>query len=73
LAKPPKDADAKDKSTWARPVSVAVLRRAMMIPEDIEFREKPGESKYPDPGFGLMINPFPKAKKKGKKKKGKKK
>lgn len=62
-----------DKSTWARPVSVAVLRRAMMIPEDIEFKEVPGERKYPDPGFGLMENPFPKPKKKGKKGKKKKK
>jgi len=52
---------------------VGVLRDAMMIPEEIEFKETPGERKYPDPGFGLMVNPFPKPKKKGKKKKGKKK
>ena len=45
----------------------------MMIPEEIEFKETKNESKYPDPGFGLMVNPFPKPKKKGKKKKGKKK
>lgn len=46
----------------------------MMIPEEIEFKETPGERKYPDPGHGLMVNPFPKPKKKGKKgKKGKKK
>lgn len=74
LARPPENADAKDKSTWARPISVGVLRDAMMIPEEIEFKETPGERKYPDPGHGLMVNPFPKPKKKGKKgKKGKKK
>jgi len=44
-----------------------------MIPEDVEFKETPGERKYPDPGAGLMENPFPKPKKKKKGKKGKKK
>ena len=65
----------------ARPISVGVLLDAMMIPEEVEFLEtalplyaaEGRESKYPDPGFGLMVNPFPKPKKKGKKKKGKKK
>tara|TARA_B110000285_G_scaffold59101_1_gene67787 strand:- start:89 stop:265 length:177 start_codon:yes stop_codon:yes gene_type:complete len=57
----------------ARPVSVGILRDAIMIPEEVEFKETLGERKYPDPGFGLMVNPFPKPKKKGKKKKGKKK
>ena len=49
-------------------MSMNVLKRAMMIPEEIEW--KPGDRVYPDPGHGLMINPFPKPKKK---KKGKKK
>lgn len=52
------------------PMSMTVLQKAMMIPEDIERR--PFEKKYPDPVEGLMVNPFPKAKKK-KGKKGKKK
>ena len=51
--------------------SMAVLERAMMMPDDIEW--KPGERKYPDCGYGLMVNPFPKPKKKKKGKKGKKK
>ena len=50
------------------PVQVEVLRKAMMIPDDVEI--KPSEREYPDPGLLLMVNPFPKAKKK---KKGKKK
>ena len=41
-----------------------------MVPGDMEFL--PGEKKYPMAGDGLMENPFPKPKKKGKKKKGKK-
>jgi len=41
-----------------------------MIPEDFEC--VPGEKKYPGPGEGLMVNPFPKPKKKKKGKKGKK-
>lgn len=42
------------------------------MPEFIDF--VPGERKYPRPDSALMINPFPKKKKKkGKKKKGKKK
>jgi len=50
------------------PISMTTLNRAMMVPEEIEW--KPAERVYPDPGYGLMINPFPKPKKK---KKGKKK
>jgi hypothetical protein len=42
-----------------------------MMPEDCEW--KPGEREYPTPGVGLMVNPFPKVKKKKKGKKGKKK
>ena len=53
------------------PVDVAVLNRAVMMPEDCEW--KPGEREYPTPGVGLMVNPFPKVKKKKKGKKGKKK
>lgn len=49
-------------------IPVAILERAIMMPEEIECY--PGEKKYPDPGVGLMVNPFPKPKKK---KKGKKK
>ena len=51
-------------------VSMNTLERAVMVPSDMEF--VPGEKKYPDCGAGLMENPFPKPKKKGKKKKGKK-
>ena len=52
----------------AKFVPVHVLERAIMMPEEVEVF--PGERKYPDPGVGLMVNPFPKPKKK---KKGKKK
>ena len=45
-----------------------VLERSMMIPSEPD--QLPEEKKYPDPGVGLMKNPFPPAKKK---KKGKKK
>ena len=58
----------KDKELGAKVIPVSVLQRAIMIPEEIEI--VPGERKYPDPGVGLMVNPFPKPKKK---KKGKKK
>jgi len=50
------------------PMSMGVLERAMMIPEELEWLPK--ERKFPDPGYNLMVNPFPKPKKK---KKGKKK
>jgi len=53
------------------PVDISVLNRAVMMPEDCEW--KPGEREYPTPGVGLMVNPFPKVKKKKKGKKGKKK
>lgn len=52
-------------------VSMNTLERAVMVPSDMEF--VPGQKKYPDCGEGLMVNPFPKAKKKKKGKKGKKK
>jgi hypothetical protein len=53
-------------------MSVKVLQTAIMIPEILEC--EPGEKKYPQTVEGLMVNPFPKPKKKGKKgKKGKKK
>ncbi len=53
------------------PQSVAVIARALIIPEKLEFN--PETRKYPSPEDGLMINPFPKKKAtKGKKKKGKK-
>ena len=53
------------------PISMTVLQRAVMIPEDIE--QNPEDKIYPDAGQNLMINPFPKPKKKKKGKKGKKK
>ena len=53
------------------PMSMTVLQKAVMMPEDCEWQ--PGDRHYPTPGAGLMINPFPKAKKKKKGKKGKKK
>jgi hypothetical protein len=56
------------------PLSMGALKRAMMVPDDVQ--PKPGarefpEREYPDPGVLLMPNPFPKPKKK-KGKKGKK-
>jgi hypothetical protein len=51
-------------------MSMTVLQRACLIPDDFECNPK--EKHYPTPGEGLMINPFPKVKKK-KKAKGKKK
>eukprot|EP00347_Sterkiella_histriomuscorum_P008883 403343381 len=53
------------------PQSVGILQRAILMPEDVEYQ--PGLRKYPTPGDALMINPFPKKKKKKGKKKGKKK
>lgn len=51
---------------------MVILSRAILMPSDVEYT--PGVRKYPTPGEALMINPFPKKKKKkGKKKKGKKK
>jgi hypothetical protein len=52
-------------------MSMTVLQRACLIPDDFECNPK--EKNYPTPGEGLMINPFPKVKKKGKGKKKKKK
>lgn len=53
-------------------LSVVTLQRAILMPEASDYIA--GERKYPRPDMGLMINPFPKKKKKkGKKKKGKKK
>ena len=49
---------------------MAMLSKACMLPEDMEWL--PGTRKYPRPGDDLMINPYPKVKKK-KGKKGKKK
>ena len=43
----------------------------MLVPEDIDV--KPSEKSYPSVGDFLMVNPYPKAKKKKKGKKGKKK
>ena len=58
----------RDKELGEKVIPVAVLERAIMMPEEIESFA--GQKKYPDPGLGLMVNPFPKPKKK---KKGKKK
>ena len=49
---------------------MAVLQRAVMMPEDMEW--EPKDRKYPGAGTGLMVNPFPKPKKKKKGKKKKK-
>jgi len=53
------------------PISMGVLERAVMVPEDCEWL--PGSREYPTPGAGLMVDPNPKVKKKKKGKKGKKK
>ena len=55
-------------SKEGNPINLTVLKRAMMIPDELEVQ--PGHREYPDPGLNLMPNPFPKPKKK--KKKGKK-
>ena len=61
------------KETMARekiPIDVRkVLERSMMIPSELDCL--PEAKQYPEPGHGLMKNPFPatKKKKKGKKKK----
>lgn len=53
------------------PQSAAVIQKAVVIPEKLDFNLD--TRKYPTPELGLMINPFPKKKPaKGKKKKGKK-
>ena len=53
------------------PQSAAVISKAVVIPEKLDFNVD--TRKYPTPELGLMINPFPKKKAaKGKKKKGKK-
>jgi hypothetical protein len=51
-------------------IDMGVLRRAMQIPEELEYQ--PQKREYPDPVYDLMVNPNPKKKKK-KGKKGKKK
>jgi hypothetical protein len=57
---------------------MTVLSRAILIPEECEYIPReykvdidPRERKYPLIDHGLMVNPFPKKKKKGKKKKKK--
>ena len=52
-------------------MNVKVLQTAIMIPDILEC--VPGEKRYPQTVEGLMVNPFPKPKKKKKGKKGKKK
>ena len=51
-------------------MTMAVLQKAVMMPEDMEWAPK--DRKYPGAGTGLMVNPFPKPKKKKKGKKKKK-
>ena len=48
-----------------------VLERAIVMPAEQDWVAK--DRSYPKSGDYLMVNPFPKPKKKGKKKKGKKK
>ncbi len=52
-------------------ISMSTLEKAIVLPGDQEWMAK--ERKYPSPGDFLMVNPFPRAKKKKKGKKGKKK
>ena len=53
-------------------ISMHTLEKAIVLPSEQEWMAK--DRVYPSPGDGLMVNPFPRAKKKGKKgKKGKKK
>ena len=53
------------------PISMGTLEKAIVLPSEQEWMAK--ERKYPSPGDFLMVNPFPRAKKKKKGKKGKKK
>jgi hypothetical protein len=50
---------------------MVTLQRAILMPSEQECVAE--RRRYPMPDVGLMLNPFPKKKKKGKKKKGKKK
>ncbi len=52
------------------PHNVAVIQKAVVLPEKLEFNAE--TRKYPTPEVGLMINPFPKKKATKGKKKGKK-
>jgi hypothetical protein len=52
-------------------ISMSTLEKAIVLPSDQEWMAK--DRKYPSPGDFLMINPFPRTKKKKKGKKGKKK
>lgn len=52
------------------PQSMVTLQRAILMPSELESVAE--IRRYPMPDVGLMVNPFPKKKKKGKKKKGKK-
>lgn len=52
-------------------ISMQTLEKAIVLPSDQEWMAK--DRKYPSPGDFLMENPFPRAKKKKKGKKGKKK
>ena len=53
------------------PIDMKTIKKALLIHE--EPLRVPGTFVYPNPGEGLMKNPWPKKKKKSKKKKGKKK
>ena len=52
-------------------ISMSTLEKAIVLPSEQEWMAK--DRKYPSPGDFLMVNPFPRAKKKKKGKKGKKK
>ncbi len=52
------------------PQNMMTLQRAILMPELVEFQ--PNLRKYPTPLTNLMVNPFPKVKKKKKGKKKKK-
>jgi len=52
------------------PIDLKKLERQMQFPPEIDMA--PQDKQYPDPGYGLMVNPFPATKKKKKGKKGKK-
>ena len=51
-------------------IPMATLQNALMIPVDVIDEDKKNE--LPEPGLGLLTNPFFKTKKKKKKKKKKK-
>ena len=66
-----KDENGKEIKVDMNIPTLKTFERAMLMPAEVQ--EVIEQKAYPDSGSGLMVNPFPKKKAKGKKgKKGKK-